>query len=134
MGVALGGSLATHAPETCRKQIILRIKDETNLFIARTLSSVGRVCFNLWRAVHSPQPGAFVLCFVVPHVLGQDAHYRARFFYAWRHFVLFCMCMLLCSCVYLWPESESIMSGEFGCERAGVALQCTKGVPLLLHI
>jgi len=80
VGVALGDLLDIMA-------LKVRAKCKTNLFIARTLSSVGRVCFDLRRAVHSPQPRAFVFCFVVVHVDCEDAHYRAGFFYAWRHFL-----------------------------------------------
>jgi hypothetical protein len=64
---------------------------ETNLLVACGLASVGRVCFDLRRAVHPPESEALVLCFVVPHVDGHDFHDGAGFFYARCHF---------CSCVY----------------------------------
>jgi hypothetical protein len=64
---------------------------ETNLLVACGLASVGRVCFDLRRAVHPPESEALVLCFVVPHVDGHDFHDGAGFFYARCHF---------CGCVY----------------------------------
>lgn len=70
---------------------------KTNLFIARTLASIGRERFDLRRAVHPPEPRALVRFFVVPHVDCEDAHDRARFFYAGRHFAVVCICR--CACV-----------------------------------
>jgi hypothetical protein len=65
---------------------------KTNLLVACGFASVRCVCFDLRRAVHSPESEAFVLCFVVPHVNGHDFHDGAGFFYARRHFfVVVCM-------------------------------------------
>ena len=93
-------------------------QDMTNLLIACALASIRCVCFDLRRAVHPPKSGAFVFRSVVPHVLGENAHDRARFFYTWRHSVIVCvyiLCLCVCVCGYLCPVSESLLNRN--CER-----------------